>query len=32
MTEHNSWKREKDLVNIKKVVVRFEGRMNIEVR
>ena len=32
MTEHNSRKREKDLVNIKKVVVRFEGRMNIEVR
>ena len=32
MTEHNSWEREKDLVNIKEVVVRFEGRMNIEVR
>ena len=32
MTEHNSQEREKDLENTKEVVVRFEGRMNIEVR
>jgi len=29
MTEHNSWEREKDLMNAKEVVVRFEGRMNV---
>ena len=32
MTEHNSQEREKDLENTKEVVVRFKGRMNIEVR
>ena len=32
MTEHNSQEREKDLENTKEVVVRFEERMNIEVR
>jgi len=32
MAEHNSWEREKDLENIKEVVVEFEKKMNIEVR
>jgi len=32
MAEHNSWEREKDLENIKEVVVKFEKKMNIEVR
>ena len=30
--EHNSWKRKEDLENIKKIVVEFERRVNIEVR
>ena len=30
--EHNLWEREEDLENTKKVVARFEERMNIEVR
>ena len=32
MAEHNSWEREKDLENIKEVVVKFEKKMNIKVR
>jgi len=30
--EHDSWEKEKDLENIKKVVVKFERRINTEVR
>ena len=30
--EYNSWKREENLENVKKVVAKFEGRMNTEVR
>ena len=30
--EHNSWKREEDLENVKKVVAEFEERVNVEVR
>jgi len=26
--EHNSWKREKDLKNVKEVIDKFEERMN----
>ena len=32
MAEQNTWEREKDLENVKKVVAKFEGRMNAEVR
>ena len=32
MVEHNSWKREEDLENVKEVVVEFEKRINAEVR
>ena len=32
MVEHNSWKREEDLENIKEVVAEFEKRVNAEVR
>ena len=32
MAEHNTWKREKDLENTKEVVVKFEKKINIEVR
>ena len=32
MVEHNSWEKEEDLENIKKLVAEIEGRMNIEVR
>ena len=30
--EHNSWEREEDLENVKEIVVKFEMRINIEVR
>ena len=30
--KHNTWKREKNLENIKKVVAEFEGRISVEVR
>ena len=30
--EHNSWKREKDLENAKKLVAEFEGKIKVEVR
>ena len=30
--EHDSWEREKDLENVKKVVAELVGRMNTEVR
>ena len=30
--EHNSWKKEKDLGNIRKLVVEFKKRMNAEIR
>ncbi len=30
--KYNTWKREKDLENIKKVVVEFERRISAEVR
>jgi len=30
--EYNSWEREKDLENAKEVVVKFEGRMNVEFK
>ena len=32
MVEHDSWEKEEDLENIKKLVAEIEGRMNIEVR
>ncbi len=32
MIEHDIWKREKNLKNIKEVVVEFERRMSIKVR
>ena len=32
MVEHDIWKREKNLKNIKEVVVEFERRMSIKVR
>ena len=32
MVKYNTWKREKDLKNVKKVVVEFEGRLSTEVR
>ena len=32
MVEHNSWKREEDLENVKEVVAEFEKRVNAEVR
>jgi len=32
MAEHDSWEREEDLENTKKVVVEFERRINTEVR
>ena len=30
--EHDSWEKKEDLENVKKIVVEFEGRMNVEVR
>ena len=30
MVEHNSWKKEEDLKNIKEVVAEFKGRMSIK--
>ena len=30
--EYNTWEREENLDNIKKVVAEFEGRLNTEVR
>jgi len=30
--EHDIWKKEKDLVNARKLVDEFEGRLNMEVR
>jgi len=30
--EHDSWEKKEDLENIKKIVVKFERRMNVEVR
>ena len=32
MAEHDSWKREEDLENVKEVVAEFEKRVNAEVR
>jgi len=32
MAEHDSWEKEKDLENMKKVVAEFKGRINAEVR
>ena len=32
MVEHDIWKREEDLENVKEVVVEFEGKMSIKVR
>ena len=32
ITEHNSWKKKKDLENVKEVVVEYEGIMNTEVK
>ena len=31
-TKHNSWEREEDLKNAKKVVAEFKKRVNVEVR
>jgi len=30
--EHDIWKKEKDLVNARKLVDEFEGRLNMKVR
>ena len=30
--EHDSWEKEEDLENMKKVVAEFKGRMNTEVK
>jgi len=30
--KHDTWEKEEDLGNAKKVVAEFEGRMNVEVR
>jgi len=32
IAEHNSWKKEEDLENTKKLVAELEKRMNVEVR
>ena len=32
IAEHDSWEKEKNLENAKKLVAEFEGRMNAEVR
>ena len=32
MIEHNLWEKEKDLENTKEVVVKFERRLNAEVK
>ena len=32
IVEYDSWKREEDLENAKEIVVKFEGRINAEVR
>ena len=32
MAKYNSWEKEEDLKNTKEVVVKFEKRMNVEVR
>ena len=31
-SEHNSWKRERDLENVKEIVAEFEERGNTEIR
>ena len=30
--EYNIWEREEDLENVKEVVAKFEGRLNVEVK
>ena len=32
MTEHNTWEREEDLENVKKIVAEFERKLSIKVR
>jgi len=32
IAKHDTWEREKDLENAKEVIVKFKGRMNVEVR
>jgi len=32
MVEYDIWEKKKDLRNAKKVVAKFEGRINVEVR
>ena len=32
MAEHNTWKKKKDLENVKKVIAKFERRMSAKVR
>ena len=32
MVEHNIWKKDEDLENVKEAVVEFEGKMSIKVR
>ena len=32
MAEHDSWKREEELENTRKIVAEFKGRVNTEVR
>jgi len=30
--EHDTWEKEKDLVNVRELIDDFEGRLNVEVR
>ena len=32
MAEHDTWEKEKDLVNARELVDEFKGRLNVEVR
>ena len=32
IVEYNTWKREKDLENIKEIIAEFERRINVKVR
>ena len=32
IVKNSTWKKEKDLENLKETVVKFEGRMSVEVR
>ena len=32
MAEHNTWEKKENLGNVKEMLEKFEGRMNVEVR